>query len=75
MDTNKFELEVLQRLTRLEAKIDLQDYKGLSEKVETVLNKVENNDERIKKLEDTNKWIVRAIIGAILGAVLALVLK
>lgn len=75
MDTNKFELEVLQRLSRLEAKIDLQDYKGLSEKVNNAINMTKNNDERIKKLEDTNKWIVRAIVGAILGAVLALILK
>ena len=75
MDTNKFEREVLDRLIRLETKIDLQDYKGLSEKVDNALNKAENNEERIKKLEDSNKWVVRAVIGAILGAILALVLK
>lgn len=75
MDTNKFEREVLDRLIRLETKIDLQDYKGLSEKVDNALNKSENNEERIKKLEDSNKWVVRAVIGAILGAILALVLK
>lgn len=75
MDTNKFEREVLDRLIRLETKIDLQDYKGLSEKVDIALNKAENNEERVKKLEDSNKWVVRAVIGAILGAILALVLK
>lgn len=75
MDTNKFEREVLDRLIRLETKIDLQDYKGLSEKVDNALNKSENNEERIKKLEDSNKWIVRAVIGAVLGALLALILK
>lgn len=32
MEDNKFEREVLDRLIRLETKIDLQDYKGLSEK-------------------------------------------
>jgi hypothetical protein len=75
MDTNKFEREVLDRLIRLETKIDLQDYKGLGEKVDIALNKAENNEERVKKLEDSNKWVVRAVIGAILGAILALVLK
>lgn len=75
MDTNKFEREVLDRLIRLETKIDLQDYKGLSEKVEVASNKADNNEERIKKLEDSYKWVVRALIGAIISAVLAIVLK
>lgn len=75
MDTNKFEREVLDRLIRLETKIDLQDYKGLSEKVDNSLNKAENNEDRIKKLEDTNKWVIRTVIGAILIAVLALIIK
>ena len=75
MDTNKFEREVLDRLIRLETKIDLQDYKGLSEKVDIASNKAENNEERIKKLEDSTKWVVRAVVGAVLGAILALILK
>lgn len=75
MDTNKFEREVLDRLIRLETKIDLQDYKGLSEKVDNTFNRAENNEERIRKLEDSNKWVVRAVIGAVIGAILALVLK
>ena len=75
MDTNKFEREVLDRLIRLETKIDLQDYKGLSEKVEIALNKSESNEERIKKLEGANSWIIKAVIGAVISAILALVLK
>lgn len=75
MDTNKFEREVLDRLIRLETKIDLQDYKGLSEKVEIASNKADSNEERIKKLEDSYKWVVRALIGAIISAVIAIVLK
>lgn len=75
MDTNKFEREVLDRLIRLETKIDLQDYKGLSEKVETALNKSETNEERIKKLENANSWIIKAVIGAVISAILALVIK
>lgn len=75
MDTNKFEREVLDRLIRLETKIDLQDYKGLSEKVEIALNKSESNEERIKKLESANSWIIKAVIGAVISAILALVIK
>lgn len=75
MNDNKFQREVLDRLMRLETKIDLQDYKGLSEKTEIALNKSKNNEERIIKLEDSNKWITRLVIGAIIGGILAFVFK
>lgn len=75
MNDNKFQREVLDRLMRLETKIDLQDYKGLSEKVNITLNKANNNEERINKLEDSNKWITRLVIGAIIGGILAFVFK
>lgn len=75
MNDNKFQREVLDRLMRLETKIDLQDYKGISEKVDIALNKASNNEERINKLEDSNKWITRLVIGAIIGGILAFVFK
>lgn len=75
MNDNKFQREVLDRLMRLETKIDLQDYKGLSEKADIALNKSKSNEERIIKLEDSNKWITRLVIGAIIGGILAFVFK
>ena len=75
MNDNKFHREVLDRLMRLETKIDLQDYKSLSEKVDTALNKSKNNEDRIIKLEDNSKWITRLVIGAIIGGILAFVFK
>lgn len=75
MDINKFEREVLDRLIRLETKIDLQDYKGLSERVENALNRSKMNDDRIKKLENANSWIVKAVIGAVISAIAALIFK
>lgn len=75
MNDNKFQREVLDRLMRLETKIDLQDYKGLSEKVDVALNKANNNEERINKIEDNNKWLTRLVIGAIIGGILAFVFK
>ena len=75
MEQTKFEREVLDRLMRLETKIDLQDYKGLAEKVEIAFNKSNSNSERIKKLEDSNVWIIRLVIGAIIGMILALIFK
>lgn len=68
-----FEREVLDRLMRLETKIDMQDYKGLSEKVEIANNLSKNNEKRIEKLEDSNKWLVRLVIGALILGILAFV--
>ena len=75
MEDNKFEREVLDRLIRLETKIDLQDYKGLSEKVDIATNLSQGNEKRIQKLEDANKWIVRAVLGAVVAGILAFVFK
>lgn len=66
-----FEREVLDRLMRLETKIDMQDYKGLSEKVEVSHNLSKNNEKRIEKLEDSNKWLVRLVLGALILGILA----
>lgn len=69
----KFEREVLDRLIRLEAKIDLQDYKGLSEKVDKEHEKIIKNEEitkdhekRLTKIEDNNKWLWRTVAGALI---------
>lgn len=75
MEQSKFEREVLDRLMRLETKIDLQDYKGIQEKVDNSYNVSKNNEERIDKLEDSQKWLVRLIFGAIILAALSLIYK
>lgn len=75
MEQSKFEREVLDRLMRLETKIDLQDYKGIQEKVDTSLNLSKNNEERIVKLEDTQKWIVRLVLGALILGILGFIYK
>ena len=75
MEQSKFEREVLDRLMRLETKIDLQDYKGIQEKVDTSFNLSKNNEERIVKLEDTQKWIVRLVLGALILGILGFIYK
>ena len=75
MEESKFEREVLDRLMRLETKIDMQDYKGIQEKVDNSLNLSKKNDERITKLEDTQKWLLRLVIGALVLAIMGLVYK
>lgn len=68
-----FEREVLDRLMRLETKIDMQDYKGLSEKVEVSHNLSKSNEKRIEKLEDSNKWLVRLVLGSLILGILAFI--
>lgn len=75
MEQSKFEREVLDRLMRLETKIDMQDYKGIQEKVDNSLNLSKNNEERIDKLEDTQKWIVRLVLGALILGILGFIYK
>lgn len=66
---NNFERDVLDRLTRLETKIDMQDYKGLSEKVDMTHNKAEQNEKDIIEINDKIKWLSRTIWGAIIGGI------
>ena len=73
MEQSKFEREVLDRLMRLETKIDMQDYKGIQEKVDNSLNLAKKNDERINKLEDAQRWLLRLIIGLVVAGILAFV--
>ena len=69
----KFEREVLDRLTRLETKIDLQDYKGLAEKVEEARSMAKNNEQDIKDLQNRNQYLTRTIVTAIIGGIIGLV--
>ena len=69
----KFEREVLDRLTRLETKIDMQDYKGLSEKVDTAYSLAINNQQDIKELKNRNQYLTRTIVTAIIGGIIGLV--
>lgn len=80
METKGFEREVLDRLMRLETKIDLQDYKGLSEKVDkqhdtTIHDEqiIENHEKRISKMESSNSWMWKTIIGDFITGTIGMV--
>lgn len=75
MENGKFQIEVLERLSVLETLIKEQDYKGVKDTSEKVLNLAKNNESRINALEDGNKWLIRLVIGAIIGGILAFVFK
>ena len=75
----KFEREVLDILTRLESKIDLQDYKGLSKKVDEDHEKIikdeeitKDHEKRLTKLENNNQWLWRTVAGALLLGAMAI---
>lgn len=73
MEKNSFEREVLDRLMRLETKIDLQDYKGISEKVDNAEAKCMQNERDINDIKDKLKWITRTTAAAIITALVGLV--
>lgn len=78
MSETIFEREVLDRLTKIEAKLDSFD----AAKKKTYDNEndiirlngdVEGMKERIGQLEDSNKWLARTLAAAIITAVVGVV--
>lgn len=65
MDT-KAQREILDRLIRLETKIDNQDFNKINEKIDLALNKTINNEETLKEIKDTNRWLWKTVLGSIL---------
>ena len=70
-----FEREVIERLTKLETLITQQDYAKIKEDVDLVNAKSKNNEQRLDKLEDSLKWVVRLVLGALILGILAFVYK
>lgn len=82
MSEGSFEREVLDRLTKIEAKLDGFDaakqktYDNENDIIR-LKDEVTNIKERTCKLEDSNKWLIRtagaAIITAVVGVIVALI--
>lgn len=68
-----FELEVLQRLTKIETM--LEDFKGVESKSIQAYNMALSNKERIDKIEDNNKWLFRTTVGAVITGLIAIILS
>ena len=69
----EFELEVLQRLTKIETM--LEDFKGVESKSIQAYNMALSNKERIDKIEDNNKWLFRTTVGAVITGLIAIILS
>ncbi len=73
-----FEREVLDRLTKIEAKLDSFDaakkktYENENEIIR-LKDEVKNQNERIIKLEDSSKWLHRTTAGAAIASLVAVV--
>ena len=89
MTESDFQRQVLDRLTKIEAKIDsydkvkeqvYQNQRDISEITSRTSSQdeqlrifLENQAEKIEKLEDTNKWLSRTVGGIIIGIVIAVI--
>lgn len=66
----EFEREVLERLTKIETKLD--DYNGIKNKAESSYVLSMENEKDIKELKDKIQWLSRTLIGAIITGVITL---
>lgn len=68
----KFEREVLDRLTKIETKLD--DYNGIKSKAEDGYVLAKENEKDIEELKDKLKWITRTLVGAIISGIITLLI-
>lgn len=66
-----FEREVLERLTKIETKLD--DYANLREKTEEAYTTSKENKKDIEEINDKIKWLSRTITGAIIAGIVGIV--
>ena len=66
-----FEKEVLERLTKIETKLD--DYGNMREKTEEAFTLSKENEKNIAEINDKIKWLSRTIAGAIIAGIIGLI--
>lgn len=74
------ESEVLQRITRVETKVDEMDSKldraiRANETAVLALENAKHANERIDRIEDNQKWLWRTFAGAVIVAVAAFIIS
>lgn len=67
-----FETEVLTRLTKIETKLD--DYKSVKDESHEAYTLSRDNQKRLDKIEDNNKWLFRTTIGAVIISLVGIVI-
>ena len=67
---NEFQKEVLQRLTKIETKMDnLQDVR---DKAYSADSRSKKNEEDISDIQDSFKWLWRTVVGTIIAGVIGI---
>lgn len=66
-----FEREVLERLTKIETKLD--DYTNIREKTEEAYSLSKENEKDINDINDKIKWLSRTIAGAIITGIIGII--
>lgn len=66
-----FEREVLERLTKIETKLD--DYSRMRDRAESAFNLSTENRKEIDEIKEKIKWITRTIAGAIVSGAIGIV--
>lgn len=67
-----FEREVLERLTKIETKLD--DYNGIKSKAEDSYVLSKENEKEIEEIKDKIKWITRTLVSAIITGIITLLI-
>ena len=68
----EFEKEVLERLTKIETKLD--DYTGIKTKAEDGYSLAKSNEKEINKINDKLQWLTRTLVGAIITGIITLLI-
>ena len=72
-EQEKFEIEVLTRLTRIETMLD--DFKEVDTKSTEAYNLSISNKRRLDKIEDNNRWLFRTSVGAVITGLIGIILN
>ena len=75
MDNNKFQIDVLTRLTAIETLLKEQDYKAVNERLNNAENMCKNNKEKIDKIEKNINWVWTTIGATLIVAAIKIIFK
>lgn len=73
MDDDKKIQEILERLVRMETKLD--DFTSLRDKAESAYTTSNQNKESIETIQDNIKWLWRTGLGAVIVAAIGFIIK
>lgn len=71
---SKFEIEIRERLVKIETMLQDMNYCDLEKTANDALKLSENNAKELAKLQSAQTWLIRTVIGAIVSAVMAFIL-